>query len=191
VLIADSSLSTVKWVLPVHGPVVVLIADSSLSTVKWVLPPFICGLTKNAVALAGLGRLVAKTEDEYVRIAIELASDVTALQELRMSLRELMMTSPVCDGENFTRGLEAAYRNMWLRYCDGDMPSLKRPELLQEHPVVNKQDSEKSCEKFADLKAQKGNVTVEVDAQPQITVNGVISPESSASMKCKSNGHRN
>jgi protein O-GlcNAc transferase len=113
-------------------------------------------LTKIAVALAGLGGLVTKTEDEYVRIAIELASDVTALQELRMSLRELMMKSPVCDGENFTRGLEAAYRNMWLRYCDGDMPSLQRMELLQEHPVVDKQDSEKTSEKLGDLKAQKG-----------------------------------
>jgi protein O-GlcNAc transferase len=163
-----------------------LTARPYLSTVKWDLPPFNCGLTKIAVALAGMGRLVAKTEDEYARIAIELASDVTALQELRISLRELMMKSPVCDGENFTRGLEAAYRNMWLRYCDGDMPSLKRIELLQEHPVVNKQDSEKTSEKLADLKAQKGNATAEVDNQPQITVNRVISPEPSASIKCKS-----
>ncbi|TVU04528.1 hypothetical protein EJB05_47639 [Eragrostis curvula] len=148
----------------------------------------------------GLGRLVAKTEDEYVSLALELASDVTALQELRMSLRELMMKSPVCDGERFTRGLEAAYRNMWLRYCDGDVPSLKRLELLQEHLIANKQDSGKTPEKLADLKAQKANATVEadkqpptveVDKQPPITANGVISPEPSASVKCKSNGHSN
>ncbi|GJM88136.1 hypothetical protein PR202_ga04163 [Eleusine coracana subsp. coracana] len=148
----------------------------------------------------GLGRLVAKTEDEYVRLALELASDVTALQELRMSLRELMMKSPVCDGERFTRGLEAAYRNMWLRYCDGDIPSLKRLELLHEHSLANKQGSEKTADKLADPKAQKVNAavelnkqppTVEVDKQPQITVNGVMSPESSASVKCKSDGHIN
>ncbi|XP_062195647.1 probable UDP-N-acetylglucosamine--peptide N-acetylglucosaminyltransferase SPINDLY [Phragmites australis] len=136
----------------------------------------------------GLGRLVAKTEDEYVSLALDLASDVTALQELRMSLRELMMKSPVCDGEKFTRGLEAAYRNMWRRYCVGDVPSLKRLELLQEHPVVNKQDSDKTAEKLADLKAQKANAAVE-DKQPQITVKGVSSPDSSASVRCEANGH--
>jgi len=137
----------------------------------------------------GLGRLVAKTEDEYVSLALDLASDVNALQELRMSLRELMMKSPVCDGEKFTRGLEAAYRNMWRRYCDGDVPSLRRLELLQEHPFVNKQDSDKTAEKLADLKAQKENAAVEEDKQPPIMANGASSPGSPASAKCEANGH--
>lgn len=137
-----------------------------------------------------MGRLVAKTEDEYVSLALDLASDVTALQELRMSLRELMMKSAVCDGEKFTRGLEAAYRNMWRRYCDGDVPSLRRQELLQEHPVVNKQDSDKTAKKLAGLKPQKANATVEEDKQPPITVTGgVSSPDSSTSVKCEANGH--
>jgi hypothetical protein len=139
--------------------------------------------------LAGLGRLVAKTEDEYVSLALDLASDVNALQELRMSLRELMMKSPVCDGEKFARGLEAAYRNMWRRYCDGDTPSLKRLELSQEPPVVNKQDSDKTAEKFADLKAQKANATVEEYKQPPVMANGVSSPDSPACAKFEANGH--
>jgi protein O-GlcNAc transferase len=139
--------------------------------------------------LAGLGRLVAKTEDEYVNLALDLASDVNALQELRMSLRELMMKSPVCDGEKFTCGLEAAYRNMWHRYCDGDVPSLRHLELLQEHPIVNKQDSDKTAEKLADLKAQKANATVEEDKEPPIMANGATSPGSPASAKCEANGH--
>ncbi|XP_066331172.1 probable UDP-N-acetylglucosamine--peptide N-acetylglucosaminyltransferase SPINDLY [Miscanthus floridulus] len=135
----------------------------------------------------GLGRLVAKTEDEYVSLALGLASDVNALQELRMSLRELMMKSPVCDGEKFTRGLEAAYRDMWRRYCDGDVPSLRRLEL--EHPVVNKPDSDKASEKLADLKAQRACVTVEEDKKPPIMANGVRSPDSPAPAKCEANGN--
>ncbi|WVZ91664.1 hypothetical protein U9M48_037807 [Paspalum notatum var. saurae] len=137
----------------------------------------------------GLGRLVAKTEDEYVSLALNLASDVDALQELRLSLRELMIKSPVCDGERFTRSLEAAYRNMWHRYCDGDVPSLRRLELSQEDPVVNKPDSDKISEKLADLKSQKANATVEEDKQPPIVANGVSSPDPLASAKCEANGH--
>lgn len=85
----------------------------------------------------GLENLVAKNEDEYVKLAMKLASDIPALQNLRMSLRELMSKSPVCDGANFILGLESTYRNMWHRYCKGDVPSLKRMELLEQSGSVD------------------------------------------------------
>lgn len=153
----------------------------------------------------GLGRLVAKSENEYVSLALDLAADVTALQELRMSLRGLMAKSPVCDGENFTRGLESAYRNMWRRYCDGDAPALRRLDLLQEEPCSNnnKQDfDDNQVAKLADLKAQRVDAAVDGDKQSQLTahaavvgevqqapimVNGVSSPVSSG--KVEANGH--
>lgn len=136
----------------------------------------------------GLGRLVAKTEDEYVSLALDLASDVSALEELRKSLRELMIKSPVCDGESFTRGLESAYRSMWHRYCDGDSPALRRLEVLADQTA---EDLDKTAVKLADLKAQRANATAEEDNQspikkvdatseggePQIMVDGVSSPE--------------
>ena len=78
-----------------------------------------------------MGDLVAKTEDEYVQLALQLASDITALSNLRMSLRDLMSKSPVCDGSNFALALESTYRSMWHRYCKGDVPSLRRMEILQ------------------------------------------------------------
>ncbi|KAL3536079.1 hypothetical protein ACH5RR_004540 [Cinchona calisaya] len=80
----------------------------------------------------GLPNLVAKNEDEYVQLAVKLAADVTALSNLRISLRDLMSKSPLCDGSKFTQGLESAYRNMWRRYCKNDMPSLRRMELLKQ-----------------------------------------------------------
>ncbi|XP_059646637.1 probable UDP-N-acetylglucosamine--peptide N-acetylglucosaminyltransferase SPINDLY [Cornus florida] len=80
----------------------------------------------------GLGYLVAKTEDDYVQLALQLASDVNALSNLRMSLRDLMSKSPLCDGSKFILGLESTYRNMWHRYCKGDVPSLRRIEMIQE-----------------------------------------------------------
>ncbi|KAF8396385.1 hypothetical protein HHK36_018002 [Tetracentron sinense] len=84
------------------------------------------------IGKVGLGHLIAKNEDEYVQLALNLASDITALSNLRMSLRDLMSKSPVCDGPNFTLGLESTYRDIWRRYCRGDMPSLRHLEMLQQ-----------------------------------------------------------
>ncbi|KAL2250806.1 probable UDP-N-acetylglucosamine--peptide N-acetylglucosaminyltransferase SPINDLY [Sesamum indicum] len=82
----------------------------------------------------GLSNLVAKNEDEYVEMALQLASDITALSNLRMKLRDLMIKSPLCDGSEFTQHLESAYRNMWWRYCKDDVPSLRRMEMAQLQP---------------------------------------------------------
>ena len=76
--------------------------------------------------------MIARNEDEFVRLALQLASDVSELSQLRISLRELMSKSPLCDGENFVLGPESTYRNMWRRYCKGDVPFLERIELLEE-----------------------------------------------------------
>ncbi|CAJ1884715.1 unnamed protein product [Sphenostylis stenocarpa] len=80
----------------------------------------------------GMEHLIARNEDEYVELAQKLASDISALHNLRMSLRDLMSKSPLCDGAKFILGLESTYRNMWHRYCRGDVPSLKRMELSEE-----------------------------------------------------------
>ncbi|GMH30131.1 hypothetical protein Nepgr_031974 [Nepenthes gracilis] len=84
----------------------------------------------------GLGHLVAKTEDEYVQLAIQMASNTTSLSKLKMGLRDLMLKSQVCDGSKFTLGLESTYRDMWHKYCKGEVPSLKRMEMLQKQDSV-------------------------------------------------------
>ncbi|KAJ0976699.1 hypothetical protein J5N97_012173 [Dioscorea zingiberensis] len=130
----------------------------------------------------GLERLVAKTEDEYVKLAIQLASDIPALAELRMTLRELMSRSPVCDGAKFTRGLEATYRKLWHRYCDGDVPSLRRMELLQPQQLLPEDLSITSCEPIP--------VTPEENHHVGVKMNG-ISLAASSSPSCSSPSEAN
>jgi protein O-GlcNAc transferase len=65
----------------------------------------------------GLADLVARDEDEYVSIAARLASDVPRLAELRGKLREQMKESPLMDAPRFVRNVEAAYRDVWRRWC--------------------------------------------------------------------------
>jgi predicted O-linked N-acetylglucosamine transferase (SPINDLY family) len=67
----------------------------------------------------GLTDLIAETPEEFVTRAAGLANDRDRLRSLRSGLRERMRASPLCDGPAFTRGLEEAYRCMWLRWVRG------------------------------------------------------------------------
>jgi predicted O-linked N-acetylglucosamine transferase (SPINDLY family) len=66
----------------------------------------------------GLPELVASSPEEYVRIAAELARDLPRLSDLRTNLRERMRASPLMDAPRFARSVEAAYREMWRRWCE-------------------------------------------------------------------------
>lgn len=68
----------------------------------------------------GLPELAAADEDAYVAIAARLAGDAPALEGLRLDLRDRMAGSPLCDAPRFARHLEAAYRDMWRRWCGRD-----------------------------------------------------------------------
>lgn len=55
------------------------------------------------VVNAGFPELVARDEQDYVRIAAGLASDLPCLVALRRALRPAMAASPVCDTQRFAR----------------------------------------------------------------------------------------
>ncbi len=65
----------------------------------------------------GLGELIAKSQEEYVRIGVELAGNLGRQESLRRSMRERMRASPLMDGQGFARDVEGAYREMWRRWC--------------------------------------------------------------------------
>jgi len=65
----------------------------------------------------GLADLVAKSPEEYLHKAVELANDLTRLAELRSGLRQKMAASPLTDGARYTRALESAYRQIWTAWC--------------------------------------------------------------------------
>jgi predicted O-linked N-acetylglucosamine transferase (SPINDLY family) len=67
----------------------------------------------------GLPELVARSDEEFARTAIELASDLPRLAALRASLRQRMLDSVLTDAHHFAQGIEAAYRMMWQEFCAG------------------------------------------------------------------------
>ena len=66
----------------------------------------------------GLGEWIASTPEDYVRLAVEFARDKAVLNGLRKSLREKLRQSPLMDEVRFVRDLEAAYRQMWRKWCE-------------------------------------------------------------------------
>jgi predicted O-linked N-acetylglucosamine transferase (SPINDLY family) len=74
-------------------------------------------MVASILASAGLGEWIARSPDEYVAIAARLGADPPRLAEIRRGLRTLVAASALCHGPGFTRGLEAAYRAMWRRWC--------------------------------------------------------------------------
>ena len=91
----------------------------------WMGVPVVSLAGKTAVGRSGLSilsniglpELIASDVDQYVRIAAELAADLPRLAALRATLRERMQKSPLMDAPRFARNVEAAYREMWRRWC--------------------------------------------------------------------------
>jgi predicted O-linked N-acetylglucosamine transferase (SPINDLY family) len=67
----------------------------------------------------GLPELAAQSPEQFVSVAVALATDLPRLASLRATLRQRLERSPLMDSPRFARGLEAAYRAMWRRWCVG------------------------------------------------------------------------
>jgi predicted O-linked N-acetylglucosamine transferase (SPINDLY family) len=74
-------------------------------------------MTASVLSAVGLGDCVAESADDYVRIALALATDEDRRAAWRTELRPQLLHSLLCDGPGFVRGLEAAYRTLWQRWC--------------------------------------------------------------------------
>ena len=66
----------------------------------------------------GLSELVGDSAAAYEDLAAALANDRERLKAVRWQLRERMQASPLMDAPRLARGLEAAFRGMWVRWCD-------------------------------------------------------------------------
>jgi predicted O-linked N-acetylglucosamine transferase (SPINDLY family) len=75
-------------------------------------------MAASVLTAAGMEDWVADTADDYVCRAAASAGDLPRLACVRAGLRERVRASALCDARAFTNRLEAAYRQMWRRWCD-------------------------------------------------------------------------
>jgi len=79
-------------------------------------------VSASLLTAVGLPELIARTTEDYERIALTLARDPVAHQDVREKLARHMATYPLFDTPRYTRNLEAAYRAMWRRHEAGLPP---------------------------------------------------------------------
>jgi predicted O-linked N-acetylglucosamine transferase (SPINDLY family) len=90
----------------------------------WMGVPVVSRVGRTAMGRAGwsqlsnlgLRELAAWSDEDFVKIAVELAGDPPRLAELRRTLRQRLTDSPIMDGPRFARDVEAAYRELWRRW---------------------------------------------------------------------------
>lgn len=93
----------------------------------WMGVPVVTLVGQTSVGRAGLSQLsnlkipelAARTPEQFIAVATELARDLPRLTELRSGLRRRMASSPLMDAARFARDVESAYRQMWQKWCEG------------------------------------------------------------------------
>ncbi|MBL7185320.1 MAG: hypothetical protein ISS70_03265 [Phycisphaerae bacterium] len=65
----------------------------------------------------GLEFFAASAPKEFVTKATALARNLDGLEKIHASMRQRMVASTICDANRFAREMEAAFRNMWRRWC--------------------------------------------------------------------------
>jgi predicted O-linked N-acetylglucosamine transferase (SPINDLY family) len=91
----------------------------------------------------GLAELVADSPESYVRIAGELARDLPRLNNLRSTLRQRMLDSPLMDAKRFASNVEKAFRDMWNNWVhapaerSSGAPAVPKPEPASREMEAN------------------------------------------------------
>jgi len=93
----------------------------------WMGVPVVtlCGRAHHArvgasiLSRVGLSGLIARTPEEYISIAVNLAKDHARRKSIASGMRNRMRNSPLMDAPTFAKDLEDAYRTMWRKWCSG------------------------------------------------------------------------
>jgi predicted O-linked N-acetylglucosamine transferase (SPINDLY family) len=102
-----------------------LTGGTTSEDVLWMGLPLVCMQGDSFRSRMGMTLLhnlghpewIAQDEQDYVRLAVELAADVGALNSRRLGQRRRMEASALMDEGRFTRHFGTALRQMWQRWC--------------------------------------------------------------------------
>lgn len=76
-------------------------------------------VSASLVGAAGFPELVARSDEDFVRIASTLASDRLRLGTFRASARATLAASPLLDERAYAERFHAALRQLWRGFCSG------------------------------------------------------------------------
>jgi protein O-GlcNAc transferase len=119
----------------------------------WMGVPVVSLAGRTAVSRAGstllsnvgLERLVAHSEEQYVELAAGLIRAADGLAGMRRELRERIESSPVMDGGQFVRDVEAVFTAVWRAWCERHPSSRERQQSIQNASVRRGNSKNESC----------------------------------------------
>jgi predicted O-linked N-acetylglucosamine transferase (SPINDLY family) len=85
-----------------------------------------CRVGVSLLSRVGLSEMIATTPEEFINRASGLAAHIGELSLLRRKLRGIVMNSALCNATAVTRCLEAAYREMWKKWCAEGTQHIRR-----------------------------------------------------------------
>ena len=103
--------ATTNNALWANVPVVTLLGSS-----------FVSRMSTSSLATIGTPELIARSLQEYEAVALSLANNPIARQELREKIAAGKKQSPLFDMPRFVRNLEKAYLQMWAQLRNGFPP---------------------------------------------------------------------
>jgi len=86
--------------------------------ITWPSLTFAGRQTMGHLRAVGFTETIAHDRDEYVEIAVALASDLPRLAAIRARLRDQMAAAPLCDAPRLAADLLALLRDTWRRWCE-------------------------------------------------------------------------
>jgi hypothetical protein len=78
------------------------------------------------LSLVSLSDLAVATYPEYIEKAAELAQNTQRLKEIKRTLREVFLASPLCDTALFKAEFESVMRKLHINYCMENRRKLNR-----------------------------------------------------------------
>ncbi|WML35496.1 hypothetical protein [Clostridium sp. OS1-26] len=79
----------------------------------------------------GLDELIAYSEEEYIQKAVDLAGNIEKLKKIKLNLRTNMKSSPLMEGDKFTKELEKVYKNLWIDYCNSEKKKEIKADIVK------------------------------------------------------------
>ena len=74
-------------------------------------------MVQSVLNCVGMSKCIAASEADLPKTAAALSEDISALTEVRSSLRETVLSSRLCDAPGYVATLENAYRTVWEEWC--------------------------------------------------------------------------
>ena len=84
-------------------------------TLRW--PTLVGRLSASIMTTLELTDWIVETQEGYVDLAIQKASDLQALATLRQRLRGILSASIIGDQVAYAQAVEQEYRQLWREWC--------------------------------------------------------------------------